>query len=121
MLDERCCEMFSVRQHARQVACKLTHLACENDFTLKVQGIGNVEPTVKNGLAGFQQATSCWIMKCAGLPKLSSDVGNPLPAGSRGSALLCSVDRVTCLTLISTAYGARCRVGGNSLPWRSGP
>jgi len=46
MLDECCCEVFSVRQYARQVACKLTYLAYENYFTLKVQGIGDVELTL---------------------------------------------------------------------------
>jgi len=53
MLGERDCDAFSIRQYARQVPRKLTHIARQNDFALQIQGVGDVEPTVENRLAGF--------------------------------------------------------------------
>ena len=63
MLGECDCDAFFIRQYARPVPRKLTDIARQNDFALQVQGVGDVEPTAENGLAGFNQTTSCRIVK----------------------------------------------------------
>lgn len=115
MRDERRRDVLSVPQHTREVTCEVTHVACENMVTLDVEGVGDIEPSVENRLACFDQSGAGRIGEGPGACEGGGDFSDAAADDGGCAAPVGSVDRVEPLPLIPTAYDARCGVCSNSL------
>ena len=97
------------------MACKMTHVAGQNDFTLDIQAIGNLKPAVNDGLAGFKQLGARRIVKRASQHELLGDVGYAFADDVRCAALPRAVNRIASLSLVTSAYHAGRGVGSDAL------
>jgi hypothetical protein len=63
VLKEGYCDVFFIRQNARQLACEMAYLTCQRDFAVCIDGVSDVEPAVDDCLAGFKQFGSRWFVE----------------------------------------------------------
>jgi predicted XRE-type DNA-binding protein len=88
------------------MACKMTHVAGQNDFTLDVQAVRNLKPAAHDRLADFEQLGARRIVKRASQHELLGDVGYAFADNVRCAALPRAVSRIAGLSLVTSTYHA---------------